>query len=88
MDVKVRVACCGGSSLVDDASAQDDSEEPSSSDEDCCGAAYGGVQDNNSFLEYDGLPHHMGKPAVPTFSVKPARSKVQFKSNLENLLWS
>ena len=46
-------------------------------------SAYGGVRDGGSFLKYDGLPHLMGKPPVPTFSVRPAKDKVRFKSEIE-----
>ena len=59
------------------------SDEPSSSDEDYCGFACGGVQDSNSFLKYDGLPHLMGKPPVPSFSVRLAKGKVHFCVEVE-----
>ena len=81
--VKSFVAHVVDDPIIDDVSTEGDSDGPTSSDEDCCAIAGGGVQESGSFLKYDGLPHLMGKPPVPTFSVRPSKGKVQFHLELE-----
>ena len=67
-------------SSVDDSDSTADVSDTLTSDDDDAELACGGVREGGSLLQYDGLPHMMGKPPVAVFSVKPEKDKVRFSS--------